>query len=71
MTDTAQQISSIQPGRLLRRDEVEHIVGLKRSAIYDRIEKGDFPKQVRLHNSRTVRWRSDDIKKWFEDQVQA
>ena len=54
---------------LLPRSEVERRVGLKRSAIYDRIGKGTFPKPVHFIGNRTVRWREADVEKWKEDQL--
>jgi predicted DNA-binding transcriptional regulator AlpA len=32
--------------RLLRRQEVEHVTGLKRSTIYELVAAGEFPKPV-------------------------
>lgn len=57
--------------RLLRRTEVEEIVGLRRSAIYDRIAKGTFPQPVRFKAARAVRWRLSDIDTWLEENIVA
>ncbi len=54
---------------LLPRDQVELLVGLKRSAIYDRMGKGTFPKPVRFIGARTVRWRASDIEQWKRDYL--
>lgn len=54
--------------RLLRLREVEEAVGLKKSQIYARMEKGKFPRSVRLTGTRTTRWRTSDIAAWIEDQ---
>ena len=51
--------------RILRRPDVEHLVGLKRSSIYDMMAKGLFPKPVKL-SVRAVGWREDDILEWLE-----
>ena len=53
----------------LRRSQVEEIVGLKRSAIYARIPKGEFPEPVRFRDTRRVRWRRSDIDRWMKDQL--
>ena len=37
---------------LLRRREVEEIVGLSRSSIYRMMESGDFPKSVKISRGR-------------------
>ena len=44
--------------RILRRPEVEHMVGLSRSTIYAMMAEGHFPKPVRL-GRRAVGWLSD------------
>ncbi len=54
---------------LLTRAQVEAMVGLKRSAIYDRIARGDFPEPERFKGARYVRWRHSKIEKWLEDQL--
>lgn len=54
--------------RLLRRSEVEQLVGLKKSAIYNHIREGTFPKPEHLRGKRTARWRASQIDAWIEDQ---
>jgi prophage regulatory protein len=51
--------------KLYRLPRVEEIVGLKRSAIYQRISAGKFPKPVSL-GDRAVAWRGNDLKEWVE-----
>ncbi|WP_370189335.1 helix-turn-helix transcriptional regulator [Qipengyuania sp.] len=55
--------------QLLRRSEVEAIVGLKKSAIYDRISKGKFPEPEHFRDARYVRWKRSKIEAWLEDQL--
>lgn len=50
--------------RLLRLDEVSNLVGLRPTAIYDRIRHGEFPKQVLL-GERAVAWRESEIAAWI------
>ena len=57
------------PDPLLARSEVERIVGLKRSAIYDRMQRGTFPQPERFRDSRRVRWRRSKIDKWLQGQL--
>lgn len=54
-----------QIDRLLRRHEVEELVGLKKSAIYNRVRAGTFPAPVHLTCTRTARWRGSDITAWM------
>jgi len=51
------------PIRLLRRPEVERLVGLKRSTIYDLMARGEFPRPVRI-GIRAVAWAESDICDW-------
>ncbi|MFL9989332.1 helix-turn-helix transcriptional regulator [Paraburkholderia sediminicola] len=53
-------------GAILRRGQVEHEVGLKRSTIYQRIQNGTFPRPIRL-GVRAVGWRASDIERFLDD----
>ena len=52
--------------KILRRNEVEQIVGLSRSTIYAMMAEKTFPKPIKL-GRRAVGWRSSDIEKWLKD----
>ena len=52
----------IEPA-LLRLSEVQRIVGLKKTAIYSRVEAGIFPAPIKL-SERCVRWRAEAIEEW-------
>ena len=54
---------------LLKRTEIEPLVGLKRSAIYERISAGTFPKPVQLRGVRGVFWRRSTIDQWLEENL--
>lgn len=54
-----------KPLRLLRLPAVSDRVSLKRSAIYARIDAGDFPRPVVL-SSCAVAWREDEIEAWID-----
>ena len=53
---------------LIRLPAVEELVGLRKSAIYQLIRDGDFPRPVKL-GTRASRWRRSDILAWIEDQT--
>lgn len=55
---------------LLRRKQVEALTGLSRSSIYDAIQRGDFPKPIRLLG-RTVAWRQSSVDQWIADRIAA
>ncbi len=51
--------------RLLRRPEVEQIVGAGTSTLYKMIREGNFPKPVKITTA-AVRWRLSEINAWIE-----
>lgn len=55
---------TIPPGRLLRLPEVITRVGLKRSAIYQRMTDGRFPRSRSLGPKCTV-WVEAEIDEWI------
>jgi len=58
--------ASIQPDRLLRLPEVMARVGMKRSAIYERMREGRFPRSRSL-GSRCAVWVETEIEDWIAD----
>lgn len=54
--------------RILRRREVELTVGLKRSAIYQAIADGRFPRPIRL-GGRSVGWLADEVEQWIQARI--
>ena len=53
--------------RLLRLSEVESQVGLRKSAIYEKIKHGEFPEPIRL--GAAVRWPESRIQKFIADLI--
>ena len=51
--------------KILRRKDVEEIVGLSRSTIYKLMSTGAFPRSIRL-GPRAVGWLLSDIEAWIE-----
>ena len=51
--------------RILRLAAVEEKTGLKHSAIYERMAKGTFPKQVRL-GPKSVGWIEEEVDAYIE-----
>jgi predicted DNA-binding transcriptional regulator AlpA len=47
--------------RLLRRREVEAMVGFGRSMIYEKMASGAFPQPLKI-GPKSVRWREQDIR---------
>lgn len=56
--------------RHLRRADVQHITGLSRSAIYDLMKKGQFPRPVQL-TGKAVAWPEIAIAEWLASRKKA
>ncbi len=56
--------------RLLRRRQVEELVGMSTSSIYRKVRSGDFPEPVDVGGG-TVRWREDELLEWLESRPRA
>lgn len=54
--------------RILRRDEVEHITGFKRSHLYNLMKQGRFPAAKRI-GLRAVGWDSHEIAGWISERL--
>lgn len=53
--------------KILRRPEVESVIGLGRSTIYAMMAEGEFPKPVKI-GKRAVGWRESDLAAWLESR---
>ena len=56
--------------QILRRKDVEAMIGLSRSTIYKLISQEMFPKPVQL-GRRAVGWRLSDIEAWLNTRVSS
>ncbi|MGM9402548.1 helix-turn-helix transcriptional regulator [Aliiroseovarius sp. KMU-71] len=52
------------PEKLIRRPRVQEMTGLSRSTIYDQMERGTFPRPVRI-GTRAVAWRESEVVEWM------
>lgn len=55
---------------IIRRKQVEARVGLARSSLYDKIQKGEFPKPINL-GGRSVGWLESDVDAWIQSRIAA
>jgi len=55
--------------RLIRLPQVKAMVGLGTTAIYDKIKKGEFPRQVKL--GRLSGWVESEVQDWICRQITA
>lgn len=56
--------------KFIRRKEVESMTGLSRSAIYEHMSKGTFPKNIKIGH-RAVAWLEADINRWMQEKCQG
>ena len=56
--------------RLLRLREVESRCGIKHTTIYRMMEKGTFPRAIKV-GPKAVRWDSSAIDAWVEEQINS
>lgn len=62
--DEEVKVAAARPQRLLRLPEVMHRVGLRRSAIYQRMSEGRFPRSRSLGAKCTV-WLESEVEEWI------
>ncbi len=55
--------------RLIRLPQVKAMVGLGTTAIYDKIKKGGFPRQIKL--GRLSGWVESEVQDWISQQIMA
>lgn len=56
------------PQRLIRLPEVEALIGLRKSSIYDLIKKGSFPAPLKLTEGRSAR-DSFSVQEWISERI--
>ena len=55
--------------RFIRLPQVKAMVGLGTTAIYDKIKKGEFPRQIKL--GRLSGWIESEVQDWISQQILA
>lgn len=56
------------PDRLLRLPDVARLTGLRRSAIYEQMRRGAFPRSVKA-GKRAATWSETAIQAWIADRI--
>jgi len=59
-----------QARRFLRLPELMQTVGYRRSQIYLKVKKGEFPAPISL-GARAVGWLAQDVEQWIESRLKA
>jgi len=57
-----------KPKRIIKMPEVSNKTALCKTAIYELIAKGKFPKQVRL-STRSVGWSEASVDQWIDERI--
>jgi prophage regulatory protein len=55
--------------KIIRLPKVKEMVGLGTTAIYDKMKKGEFPKQIKL--GRLSGWVESEIQAWITQRITA
>ncbi len=66
----AEAVRALAPDapRILRRPEVEALVGMRKTALYQRIQAGEFPRPVPL-GRRAVGWLAPEVLGWIASRA--
>ncbi len=56
--------------RLIRLPEVQRLTGLKRSGIYEQMQRGTFPRSVKV-GPRAATWSEAAIQGWITDRLEG
>lgn len=56
--------------KLLQLEDVMAMVGMSRSGLYQIMNKGQFPRPIKIGDRRTG-WLKSDIDDWFEERIKA
>lgn len=54
--------------RILRIGTVLQITGLSRSTLYRKVQRGEFPKQIKL-SERCAGWRQSAVTEWMRNPM--
>jgi prophage regulatory protein len=71
--ESLETAGALRQGRqecFLRLSQVEKRVGLKKSSIYERIERGEFPAPVEI-SAKCSRWLESEIDSWIAERIKA
>ncbi|KZY92472.1 hypothetical protein A3752_06740 [Oleiphilus sp. HI0081] len=56
--------------RIIKLNIVKEHTSLSKSAIYDKVKKGEFPKPVKL-GPRSSGWAEHMVQDWINEQIEA
>lgn len=56
--------------RIICFPELKEIIGLGRARIYQLMEEGTFPKQIKI-SARAIGWKAKEIQNWIDAREQV
>jgi prophage regulatory protein len=59
------------PTKFLRLPAVMEMTGLRRSALYERIARQQFPQQITLTGGRAVAWVAEEVEAYLQASIAA
>lgn len=65
----AQMGESTLTNKIIRLPQVREMVGLGTTAIYDKMKKSDFPKQIKI--GRLSGWVESEVQAWINERIRA
>jgi predicted DNA-binding transcriptional regulator AlpA len=60
-----------KPRRLIRRREVLEMISMRRNALHAAVDRGDFPKPIRIfEHGRVLAWDLDEVETWLASRFE-
>lgn len=56
--------------QILRVDAVSYLTSMSRTSIYRAMNRGDFPRPIRL-GERAIGWKMREVRKWLDERKRA
>jgi len=53
---------------LIRMEEVRRMTGLGNTTIYERIARGEFPRQIKI-GTKSVAWVKSEVAEWCRERI--
>lgn len=62
--------TSLKPVRLIRKKDLPAFCGVQRTVLETMIERGEFPKPIKLNDSgRAIAWLESEVAMWQQQRV--
>lgn len=68
--DGAEGLPVVAEDRLMRLPEVLRLTGMCRSALYDQMSRGEFPRSIKI-GPRAASWSARAVRNWISQRVEG